>query len=343
VTDYLRNTWYMFGWEEELGEGLLSRKILDQRIVAYRKSDGSVVAMRDRCPHRFAPLSMGQREGDRLVCGYHGLTFDSTGACVRNAFAELIPPNCRVATFPAACRDSAIWLWMGPPKAADEALIPDLSFLRDPGHHRSVFHVKADYRVITDNLMDLSHIEFVHRGSFGGQGVIFQGKLKVLNEGRKIRVIWEMNDIEAPAFAKGAAAGSNVDHWLDMHWTAPAAMALEVGLTRAGVRREEGLLFAAWGAHILTPETSTTSHYFYTAPNAPTAEELRPLEHEDKPFLEAVQTEMGTAEFWSLRPVILSVDAGAVRVRRRLAKMIADENRQQHTPSSDIASLKEGA
>jgi vanillate O-demethylase monooxygenase subunit len=65
---YLRNAWYVAAWSDDLADGqLLGRTIMKEPVVLYRKADGNVAALQDRCPHRFAPLHMGKIvHGDRV-------------------------------------------------------------------------------------------------------------------------------------------------------------------------------------------------------------------------------------------------------------------------------------
>jgi vanillate O-demethylase monooxygenase subunit len=332
MADYVRNAWYMAGWEEEVPEqGFLVRTIMDKPMLFYRKQDGTgYVGMVDRCPHRFAPLSMGRREGDRLVCGYHGLTFDETGACVRNPFSDLIPPHCRVQAFAVEARDTILWLWGGDPAEADPSLIADFSCMApgDVPQGRGHLMFDANYELLTDNLMDLSHIEFVHRGTFGGGGVIFRGTHEVKEEGEAIWSNWWMPETR-PAWATFLPPEMKTDHWLDMRWHAPASMLLEIGLCPAGMDRANMPMPPMLQPHIITPETQTRSHYFYGFARLEGTEGEdqvgRAFKEEDQPMLEAVQRSMGDADFWAQKPVILAVDAGAIRARRRLMKLRRDE------------------
>ena len=104
-----RNCWYMAGWSNELTDGLLTRRIADRPTVLYRKADGGVAALYDRCPHRFAPLSLGERQGDALICPYHGLTFDAGGTCIRNPFSDRIPSAAHIPAWTCVERDGIIW------------------------------------------------------------------------------------------------------------------------------------------------------------------------------------------------------------------------------------------
>lgn len=342
MSDYLKNAWYMAAWSADIGSAMLARRLLGQHLLFFRREDGSIAAMEDRCPHRFAPLAMGRKQGDRIACRYHGLEFDSHGRCIHNPFSQLIPPGAHIRTFTVEEQDSIVWLWAGEQSEADPALIPRFDFLNEPGHKRDTFHIEADYRLIIDNLMDLSHIEFLHTDSFGGGGSILNGTLAVREQDRQVGALWTMDGIMPPPWATSLVAeGERVDHWLDMRWSAPAALEVEVGLARQGQPRTPGIIPPLMGVHVLTPETATASHYFYSTapgaqppvdPDAPPA--INALEDEDKPMLEAIQQRMGDAEFWSLKPAILSVDAASVRVRRKLAKMILDERKEKATATA---------
>jgi phenylpropionate dioxygenase-like ring-hydroxylating dioxygenase large terminal subunit len=328
MDDYPKNLWYMAGWEEEItGGDFLVRTLLDTPMVFFRKEKGDgYVAFVDRCPHRFAPLSKGRRERDALICGYHGLTFDESGACVRNPFSELIPPGCSVRSFPGVSKDSVLWFWPGDPAAADPAAIGDFScMIVGPPQGRGHLRFDANYELLTDNLMDLSHIEFLHTGTFGGGGVIFQGKHSVKTEDDAIWSNWWMPDIAPPPWATFLPSNTKVDHWIDMRWQPPASMLLDVGICPAGADRQQTPIVSMVGPHIITPETKTSSHYFYGFPTSTDvgSEDTvgKAFINEDQPMIEAVQRGMGDTDFWGKRPVILAVDAGSVLARRRLMKL----------------------
>ncbi|MDE2410363.1 MAG: Rieske 2Fe-2S domain-containing protein [Sphingomonadales bacterium] len=337
---FLRNVWYMIGWSEELGDGLLARRIADRPTVFFRKADGSVAALLDRCPHRFAPLSRGERDGDRIVCGYHGLTFDAAGACVRNPFSDKIPAGARVDSWLCEERDGIIWMWGGAAEEADHDAIPDFAVVRDqPGRKvlRGYTLVRAPYEFCTDNLLDLSHIEFVHRGTFAGDGVIFAGKHSVIDEGATLHSNWWMPGVAAPLPTRPPfAEGELTDHWLDMRWNAPASMRLDIGATRPGRPREEG--FQVGGqAHIVTPETATTAHYFTAnarhenIDSVEVDEFLRTLfaqafDVEDKPMIEASYARMEAPDFWAAKPLSLGIDQGGTRARRKIEAMLKAES-----------------
>ena len=338
-SQFLRNAWYMACWASELADSaMLRRRLLGDPVLLFRKLDGSIAALVDRCPHRFAPLSMGTRDGDHVTCAYHGLTFDSEGACVGNPFSQTLPKAANIRSFPAAERDGIIWFWPGEPALAAAAPLPDFSALAEPwaetplaGHTL----MSAPYQYGTDNLMDLSHIEFVHKGSFAGNGVIFAGQHEVVEDGDFLHSNWYMRDVAAPPHTMGVFdPAMRCDHWLDMRWQAPASMYLAIGAVPAGAPRGDQPVMAHQ-AHILTPETATTTHYFWaTTRGRPPSDEgdgfLRALftqafDDEDKPIIEAAYANLDGADFWDMKPAFLGIDAGGTRARRKLEQLIKQE------------------
>lgn len=330
---FIRDAWYMAAWSHEVGEALFTRRLLGEPMLLFRKADGTVAAMVDRCPHRFAPLSMGARDGDKVVCPYHGLTFDPAGACVRNPFSDTLPKGAQVPSFATAERDGIVWFWAGRTEDADESLIADFSMLFVEGHGApitGVMPMNANFEYGTDNLMDLSHIEFVHKGSFAGRGVIFAGEHSVREEGTTLHSDWWMPDVGAPPHTYGIYDPQmRCDHWLEMRWNAPASMYLEVGACPHGEGRADGVI--AHQAHILTPETADTTHYFWaTTRSAPPSEQgdamlfrlmNQAFVEEDKPIIEAAYANMNGADFWDRKPAFLGIDSGGTRARRLLQKL----------------------
>jgi vanillate O-demethylase monooxygenase subunit len=166
---FVRNLWYVAAWSHELGAAApIQRVMLGEPVALYRRSDGSVVALEDRCPHRFAPLSLGRIEGDDLRCGYHGLRFGADGAC-KEMPARAAPPRIGVRTFPAVERWSWIWVWMGDPQRADASRVPEAFGVDDPRWvmRASAMDYEANWELLNDNLCDLSHLDFSHATTLG--------------------------------------------------------------------------------------------------------------------------------------------------------------------------------
>ena len=264
---YLRNAWYVAAWSSEITRGLFERTILEQSILMYRKENGDIAAIGNACPHRLAPLHMGKLVGDTIQCGYHGLRFDGSGACVLNPHADgMIPPKMKVPAYPLVEKHGLVWLWFGDEDKADPATIPDFSCHLDPelAFVGGVIEMKANYELITDNLLDLAHSEFVHEGLLSSAGYT-ASKLQTIEKGTTIYANrWAPGCDAMPAFHmifEGHKQGDPVDHWAYMRWDAPAHMLLDVGITHPGRPRTEG----AWiyGTDILTPRDRFNTYYFW--------------------------------------------------------------------------------
>ena len=338
MTNLLMNCWYMGGWSSEVLEVPISRVLLGMGVMFFRTSDGSVAALRDRCPHRFAPLSKGKVVGDTIQCPYHGLAFDASGQCVSAPLEEKAPRAVRVQSFPVVERDNIVWFWPGEPAAADPTLIADFSYMNDPAY-KYVFgmtHVNAHYELETDNLMDLSHVEMLHPAFAGVLSP--RSKFGATRKGNQIQSNWFSSNVANPPAMEHTSFPTNgglIDQWLEMRWAPPGAMYLEVAVTKAGEAREAG--YAMPSTHILTPESATTTLYFWAA--ALHAEEQLPLdqfremfvhtfEFEDKPMIEQVQASMGEqTDLLAMKPLLLRSDAGSVLARRVMAELIEKEVR----------------
>jgi len=339
MTKYLRNTWYQAGWSAELKAGeLLHRRFLEEPVLLFRKTDGTAVAMLDRCPHRFAPLHMGKHLGDAVQCPYHGLQFSADGRCIANPHGP-VPGAARIKTFPVAERYSALWIWMGDPAKADPEAIVPFEFNTPEHWHVGTGHllINAHYELETDNILDLSHIEFLHP-LFASEAVR-AAKVQSIQDGDTVwckRFITRDSPPEFLYRSFNIPPGELVDRWLDVRWNAPAMMVLHAGGVVSGKPRESGLEVRQ--AHVFTPESAHTTHYFYSIsfPRAlgeqgaqmarESVELLRgPFEQEDKPVVEAIARNMGDTSFWDAKPLLLPIDGAAVLARRILAKKIEAE------------------
>ena len=246
-------------------------------------------------------------------------------------------PNASVRTFPVVEQDGIVWFWPGEAEQASITAVPSFSLLFVEGQGDPItglLPMNAPYEFGTDNLMDLSHIEFVHKGSFAGRGVIFAGEHSVVADGNRLQSNWWMPDVPAPGHTFGIyERGLMTDHWLDMRWDPPASMLLEIGACPAGGDRAAGVI--VYQAHILTPETADTTHYFWaTSRSGPPSEQgdqmLRALleqafSAEDKPIIEAAYANLDGADFWDGKPISLQIDGGGTRARRMIQKLKKEE------------------
>lgn len=344
-TPYLLNCWYAAALSREIpAEGLLSRQLLDTGVLLYRRADGTPVALHDRCPHRFVPLSMGRREGDEVVCRYHALRFDCSGACTHNPHGHgRIPAAARVRSFPLLERWGFVWIWMGD-APADPAKLPDFSPLDDgpaSGIGHTSMSMKANYELIIDNVMDLSHVDHVHGEIISTRGQLTPQIPPVKEENGSVSVRWEWQQtppilILANFLPEPAAAAR---HFVTVTWHAPATIQLSIGATQdADAPLDLAHTQGQYDLHTCTPASATETHYFFAtrrnhlvddeAYNQMKIEAMHgAFVGEDGPIIEAAQREMNTRDFFALDPVLITSDVAPVRVRRLLARLIEQEGR----------------
>jgi len=171
---YLRNCWYVAGWSRDYGRSLKAQKLLGENVMFYRQQDGTPVALEDACPHRKLPLSMGQLEGDTVVCGYHGLTFDCTGKCTDSPTQRgMTPRRAVVKSYPVVDRYRLLWIWMGDPALANPDEIFEIENFENPDWGYTdggTLSIECNYLWVVDNLLDPSHVAWVHVTSFAGSG-----------------------------------------------------------------------------------------------------------------------------------------------------------------------------
>jgi phenylpropionate dioxygenase-like ring-hydroxylating dioxygenase large terminal subunit len=330
---YLDECWYAAGWSEDLDQGLMDLTICEERILVFRREGGELAGLSGICPHRFASLSLGKRlEGDQIRCPYHGLVFDADGQCLGGPFGPA-PRSIALKTFKVVERHSLVWVWRGKVEAADESLIPDFSVLQDPRYRtlRGAIRTHANFELITDNLMDLTHVGIVHDGGLGSAGIL-KGRHSVVQEGATVYSdLWCPDGPPAPVWkALFGDYPDNVDHWLDMRWDAPASMLLDVGVAPVGANRQGGI--TQWGANILTPVSETETLYLWASARDFALQDDnvdgmiraaidQAFAGEDKPMIEDVQRNMAGRSFREMRPVIMALDQGAIRARMVLADL----------------------
>ena len=326
MSEYIRNAWYMAAWVGEVpADGFLARTLLDRKWLLWREADGGWAMVADRCPHRFVPLSRGTFAGGRIACGYHGLTFDGSGACVHNPFGGALPDSARLATMPVVERHGGLWFWPGDPARADADLIPDFTFI-DAGApvDRSHYVMGVNYELIADNLLDLSHAEFLHVESFGTNGSLFSHGAHTVeqDETGAIWNKWDMTAAPPPGWAAPLLGdGGTVDQALHIRWHAPASLALFIAMHRTG--EAQPLVPPMANPHILTPETQGSTHYFFTHEPGPEAEAMarRVFLEEDEPMITAQAEAMAGEDFWALKPLVLPSDKAALLARRKLMQL----------------------
>lgn len=333
----LRNCWQLAAWADEVAQGgMLARQIAGEHLLLVRSATGEVHAMADTCPHRLVPLSRGTCAQDTVTCAYHGLRFALNGQCVENPHGPL-SSALKVHTFSCVERHAALWVWLGT-QPADPARIPDYSYIDRTAPEARVkgyLHSACDYRLLVDNIMDLTHADYLHAELLGG-GINTCARAEVEQLGDAVAITWTAeDDILAPLHAQalGTPDGRG-DFYNRVLWEAPGNMVQRIMLALPG--QMETAPIDSMTCHVMTPETATTSHYFFChTSDAVSADPgiapfvlsslLHAFANEDKPMLEAQSGRIGGQDFWSLRPVLLPSDKGNVLVRRALDRLIANE------------------
>jgi len=271
---FIKNTWYVAAFAAEIVTGkTLARKFLNKAVVLFRTEDGKIAALEDRCSHRAMPLSSGHVDGCRIRCAYHGVEFEADGKCARIPNQERIPPAANVRSYPVVEKDHLIWIWMGDAELADPAQIIDSPEHNDPKWtwRPYNFPVQADWQLIVDNIMDLTHVPYIHAGTIGGNPEQHYGaETKVEFDGKRVELLRKMpNSVPPRSYIDAGGFKGRVDRWQEVRFEPARGMTLRVnaGGCDAGTgayegRRDNGFELA--NNHFITPETETTSHYLWT-------------------------------------------------------------------------------
>lgn len=339
-TMFVRDAWYMAAWAREVADRPLARTICGEELVLYRdRQSGKPAALFDRCPHRGLPLHMGEVVDGGLQCGYHGVVMDCSGKCVFIPGQERIPAKAAVRSFPVVEKDRIVWIWMGDPAKAKPADIVNCDWHNDPvkwPHHEQMYHVKANYMLLVDNLMDLTHLGYVHRSTIGGNPKAHtDAEMKVTPKDSGLHFLrWLTNMEPPPSFRKAVDFPGLVDRWMEFEYHAPAAItqwsgALDVAKNARENRQQDGG-FSVRLFHGLTPESDSTSHYFWSTAigykqDDPVAgetffNEIATAFAEDKRIVEGQQSSLDRHGEAGLLDIVS--DAARVHMRRIVKRML---------------------
>lgn len=338
---FLKNTWYVGARSEELTDKPLGRTICNERVVFFRGKDNEVCAVEDFCPHRGAALSLGYIEDGHLVCGYHGLVMGCEGKTIAM-------PMQRVQGFPkikrhaVAERHGLIWIWCGDPDLADVSTIPSFEWTDNPDwvYAGGVYHVKSDYRLMIDNLMDLTHETYVHKGSIG-QPEIDESPVHTFMEGDIVVTKREMNGIYAPPHwqaalkAAGLAPEAKVDRWQYSRFYLPSHIMIDVGVAlagRGGYNAAAQDKVSSTVVNFMTPETDSTHWYFWGMARTyllddseftkHVQDEQRRIFAQDLDVLQAQQENL--LAYPDRQLLMLNIDSGGVQARRQIERAMKE-------------------
>lgn len=342
IAPFIRNAWYLAAWTCQLKDQPLARTIMDEPIVLFRNSHGQAGALEDRCCHRGAPLTEGVIAPDGLQCGYHGLTFDVNGNCTVNPGEPIDSDRLQIRSYPIVERQQFIWIWMGDPAQADESEIVDY-----PYHDQTEewpfsfdnYEIEGNYMLMMDNLMDLTHLGYVHLKTIGGNPQAHvNASQETVKTARGVRYIrWTLDEPAPPTFAKAVKFNGNVDRWAEFEYIAPGTVvqntgSMDVGRGAQENQEQEGA-FRIRLYHGVTPKTETTCYYWWSVANGyrqddPAAnqelyDEIAPTFLEDKHIVEAQQRNLTREPNREL--LVRQHDEATAHARRAIEQLIKRE------------------
>ncbi|MFC6673313.1 Rieske 2Fe-2S domain-containing protein [Marinobacterium aestuariivivens] len=346
-----KNAWYVACTPDEFVEKPLGRQICGEKMVFYRGPEGQVAAVEDFCPHRGAPLSLGYVEDGLLVCGYHGLKMGSDGRTAEMPGQRVQGFPC-IRNYPIEERFGFVWVWPGDPEQANRDEIPVLEWADNPewAYGGGLYHINCDYRLMIDNLMDLTHETYVHSTSIG-QREIDEAPVSTKVDGETVITSRYMDNIMAPPFWRAALKANHladdvaVDRWQICRFTPPSHVMIDVGVAHAG---HGG--YAAPDAHkaasivvdFITPETETSIWYFWgmarhfkpgdTHLTAQIRDGQGKIFAEDLEMLERQQQNL--LDYPQRKLLKLNIDAGGVQARRLLDRLIKAEQQQNESAAT---------
>ncbi|WP_119082315.1 aromatic ring-hydroxylating dioxygenase subunit alpha [Altererythrobacter sp. B11] len=343
---YVRNAWYVAGWSQDLAaEKPFAITVLGERIVIWRTAAGNLHALEDRCVHRLAPLSLGRCEGERLRCMYHGLLFDPDGKVAEIPGQELIPARAQVRRYPVADRHSWLWVWMGDPALADQGLIPAAVGLDHPDY--ILGHGQLDYaaeaRLINDNLLDFSHLTFVHAESFGAgpQFAATPGRITPIERGIRYER-WTENSMGSSSRRSEVP----MDSFMSYDFVIPGILLMTGGVFPLGTAKacdygqpdySKAVSGVTFTSQAVTPMEGKTARYFFSwGPHRNHGDEAQrdllmgiaaKAFAEDKTMIEAQQRVIDDTPNPQVMPT--AHDRGVTLFNRLVEKLAREEQREQ--------------
>lgn len=336
---YLRNVWYVAAASPEVTRDLRRIRVLGEDIVVYRTIEGAPTALEDACPHRKLPLSMGRLKGDNIECGYHGMTFNCSGACVSVPGQDRVPSNAKVKSYPVEERYGLVWIWMGEASLANPDDIFPVEHYDDQAWGKSggdPIDIACNYLLITDNLLDPSHVAWVHRTSFAAKGTE-DTPVEVKAKDKGVIVSRWMFDAEvAPLYRPLVLFNGSCDRLQHYEVRFPSHAIIIAYFTPAGKGGHGKPVpedaFFMYSYNFMTPvDENNTRYYYFQIRNVhpdnaeisgQMASGVRAAFMEDKAVLEACQRGLANPR---VRPIDLAIDAGPLRFRRLLDKLMERE------------------
>lgn len=272
-TNFVRNAWYVAATSQELDAGPVTRRILGLPVFLYRAGEGEgdgrgpAVAMLDRCPHRRFPMSQGIMEPDGVRCGYHGVKFGHDGRCLD---VPAQPDRCAslsIRMFEVTEYGDWIWVWTGDEPSGGR-LPPQAPEFEETGRWRRrqicAYHLKARASLLHDNLLDLSHLSYLHASNIGGSNVATtRPDMTATDFGLSIRRSVLDPDMWQLPLGKAMGLSGTVVRVLHQQFYLPNLHATGSAFFETTNAGEAGAEIGSFRVlHALTPETETSMHYF---------------------------------------------------------------------------------
>ena len=343
---FIRDAWYVAAWSDEISQQPLARRICNEPVVLYRDVTGKAAALIDMCCHRGAPLHMGRVVEQGIECGYHGLIFGTDGVCVKIPGQDRIPERARVRSFPLVERDGFLWIWPGDPEKADPAAIVSCPWHNDTvnwPHKHTMYPIRASAMLMVDNLMDLTHLGYVHGSTIGGNPAIHvEAKMETTRTPLGLKFArWMLNSVPPPTYTRAVDFQGRIDRAQFFEFIAPGSIlqlsaADDAGAYANGLTERSKIQFRLF--HGLTPETDTSCFYFWSTANGFRADDPAATEQlfneiaaaflEDKIIVEAQQIRL--SELGESGLVDIATDAARLHMRRTVERLIAGETTTAH-------------
>jgi phenylpropionate dioxygenase-like ring-hydroxylating dioxygenase large terminal subunit len=339
---WLKNCWYVAAWADEVTDRPIERRILGEPVVLWRSATGVPAAVSAFCSHRRLSLATGRVQGERLVCGYHGLEFAADGTCARVPCQQGVPKGADLRGYPVAERWGLLWIWMGDAARADPATIIAVDHWGSPdwGYNRgAAMTYDCNYLLITDNLLDPSHVAWVHRSSFGGSECeTVPMRIREAPSGFTVSR-WITDAPVTPFYRNLVPFSGHADRLQHYEVRYPALAVIKAVFVPAGQGGDGAA--EPWGDqafvmdsyNFITPETETRSRYYWFQMrnirpddddlSAAMSASVLAAFSEDLAVLNEVQRGMDTCPEGHIS---IATDAGPLRYRHRLERLIAAES-----------------
>lgn len=265
-TPFVFDDWYVAAFADEVGAQMLARTLLGRGIVMFRDTQGKVVAMEDRCPHRSMPLSAGGLKDNHIICAYHGMKFNTLGDCVHVPSQTNCPRAMGVRTYATLERGPVVWIWMGDSEKADPNRLPAQPWLTvgEWETSKGYMYLKASYVRLHENLLDLTHLSFLHAKSFGTPDYASAAYETEIGGGQFVVMRNVVPTTLPPVWAEptGIKGQGQAARIVRSEFRSPGMHEVSVSFYDCTLPENARDTFRIRTAHLPTPETATTTHYF---------------------------------------------------------------------------------